>query len=167
VGPHNIGSLRANVAMHRSIGIEVELVGHDTAQEMWPAADLADFAEFAYEPRGGYGDGHQTAQAFSVAARRGGARVRQNTAVAAIEHQAGRVTGVRLHNGDRVAASQVVLAAGTWSVALAAGIGIHLPIRAQRAQILLIDPGWPRTASRSSPTWSLCSTCGWTARGRS
>ena len=58
--------------MHRSIGIEVELVGHDTAQDMWPTADLSDFAEFAFEPRGGYGDGHQTAHAFAVAARRGG-----------------------------------------------------------------------------------------------
>jgi sarcosine oxidase subunit beta len=141
VGPHNIGSLRANVAMQRSLGIEVELVGHDTAREMWPAADLGDFAEFAYEPRGGYGDGHQTAQAFSVAARRGGARVRQNSAVAAIEHSGDRVRGVRLGNGDRVAAGQVVLAAGPWSVALAAEVGLDLPIRAQRAQILLIDPG--------------------------
>jgi sarcosine oxidase subunit beta len=143
VGPHNIGSLRANVAMHRSIGIDVELVGHDAAQEMWPTADLADFAEFAYEPKGGYGDGHQTAQAFSVAARRGGARLRQNSAVAAIEHRGGRITGVRMENGDHVATGQVVLAAGPWSVALAAAVGVDLPIRSQRAQILLIDPGSP------------------------
>jgi glycine/D-amino acid oxidase-like deaminating enzyme len=151
VGPHNIGSLRANVAMQRSLGIEVELVGHDTAREMWPAADLHDFAEFAFEPRGGYGDGHQTAQAFSVAARRGGARVRQNNAVAAIERSGDRVTGVRLDNGDQVAAGQVVLAAGPWSVALAAGVGLDLPIRAQRAQILLIDPG---TAVANLPVFS-------------
>ncbi len=36
VGPENLGALRANVAMHQSLGIEVDLVGHDTAQEMWP-----------------------------------------------------------------------------------------------------------------------------------
>jgi glycine/D-amino acid oxidase-like deaminating enzyme len=143
VGPANLGALRSNVAMHRSIGIEVELVGLEAAQAMWPAADLGDFAEFAYEPRGGYGDGHQTAQAFSVAARRGGARVRQNSGVAAIDHEGGRITGVRLHSGERIAAGQVVLAAGPWSVALAAAVGIDLPIRAQRAQILLVDPGAP------------------------
>jgi sarcosine oxidase subunit beta len=143
VGPQNIGSLRANVAMHRSIGIDVELVGHDAAQDMWPAADLRDFAAFAYEPRGGYGDGHQTAQAFGVAARRGGARVRQNSAVVALEMDGERVTGVRLQNGERVGAGQVVLAAGPWSVPLAAAVGIDLPIRSQRAQILLVDPGQP------------------------
>jgi sarcosine oxidase subunit beta len=143
VGPQNVGSLRANVAMHRSIGIDVELVGHDTAQEMWPTADLRDFAEFAYEPRGGYGDGHQTALAFSVAARRGGARLRQNCGVVALETQGERVTGVRLSNGERVVAGETVLAAGPWSVGLAAAVGVDLPIRSQRAQILLVDPGQP------------------------
>jgi len=143
VGSANLGALRSNVAMHRSIGIEVELIGRETAQEMWPAADLHDFAEFAYEPRGGYGDGHQTAQAFSVAARRGGARVRQNSGILAIERHGERITGVRLRTGERIAAGQVVLAAGPWSVALAAGLGIDLPIRAQRAQILVVDPGEP------------------------
>src|SRR5271170_4564466 len=43
VGSENLGSLRANVAMHQSLGIEVGLVGHDMAREMWPAANLSDF----------------------------------------------------------------------------------------------------------------------------
>jgi glycine/D-amino acid oxidase-like deaminating enzyme len=141
VGSQNVEALRANVAMHRSIGIDVELVGPEAAQEMWPAADLTDFAAFAYEPRGGYGDGHQTAQAFSVAAQRGGARLRQNSAVAEIECEGGRVTGVRLVGGERITAGHIVLAAGPWSVPLAAACGVDLPIRAQRAQILLVDPG--------------------------
>jgi sarcosine oxidase, subunit beta len=141
VASENLGALRANVAMHRSLGIEVELVGHQTAQEWWPSADLSDFAEFAYEPRGGYGDGHQTAQAFSVAARRGGARLRQNCSVVGIHLDGERVVGVHLGNGERIASGCVVLAAGPWSVTLAASVGIDLPIRAQRAQILLVDPG--------------------------
>ena len=141
VGRENLGALRANVAMHRSMGIDVDLVGHDTAQEMWPWANLADFAEFAYEPHGGYGDGHQTAHAFSVAARRGGARIRPNCPVSGVDLSGGRAVGVRLANGERVAAGGVVLAAGVWSVPLARSVGIELPIRAQRAQILLVDPG--------------------------
>ena len=143
VGARNLGALRSNVGMHQSIGVEVELVGAETAQELWPAADLSDFAEFAFEPHGGYGDGHLTAHAFSVAARRGGARLRQNCAVATIEEQNGRITGVRLANGERIAAGHVVLAAGPWSVALAEPVGLELPIRSQRAQILLVDPGRP------------------------
>ncbi len=141
VGTENLGALRANVAMHQRLGIDVELVGHDTAHALWPTARLDDFAEFAYEPRGGYGDGHQTAQAFALAARRGGARVRQHCPVVALEVARERVVGVRLADGDRIGAAHVVLAAGPWSAALAADIGIDLPVRSQRAQILLVDPG--------------------------
>ena len=143
VGTENLGSLRANVAMQRSLGIEVDLVGSDVARQLWPTARLDEFAEFAYEPHGGYGDGHQTAMAFAVAARRGGAQVRQRSPVAAVELAAERVSGVLLCDGSRVAAPHVVLAAGPWSTRLAAAVGVDLPVRAQRAQILLVDPGRP------------------------
>jgi sarcosine oxidase, subunit beta len=143
VGPENLAALRANVAMQRSLGIEVDLVGEAEARRLWPSARLDDFAEFAYEPRGGYGDGHQTALAFAGAARRGGARLRQHRGVAAIEAARDRVSGIRLLDGDRIAAAHVVLAAGPWSPSLAAPLGLELPVRAQRAQILLVDPGQP------------------------
>ncbi len=143
VGRQNLGALRANVAMQRRLGIETDLVGHDVARELWPNAELDEFAEFAYEPRGGYGDGHQTALAFATAARRGGARLDQHARVAALDVRHDRVVGVVLADGCRVGAAQVVLAAGPWSTALAASVGLDLPVRAQRAQILLVDPGQP------------------------
>ncbi len=143
VGQQNLGALRANVAMQRRLGIEVDLVGQEVARELWPTAQLDDFAEFAYEPRGGYGDGHQTALAFSHAARRGGARLNQHASVASLDVRHDRVNGVVLADGRRVGAAHVVLAAGPWSRDLAASAGIDLPVRAQRAQILLVDPGQP------------------------
>ena len=118
-------------------------MGNDDARSLWPAARLDDFAEFAYEPHGGFGDGHQTALAFAVAARRGGAHLRQHAPVSSVEVLAGRAIGVVLADGSRIGAAHVVLAAGPWSATLAAGVGIDLPVRAQRAQILLVDPGRP------------------------
>lgn len=143
VGPQNIGALRSNVAMQRSLGIDVDLMGLGDAHSLWPAARFDDFAEFAYEANGGYGDGHQTAMAFALAARRGGARLHQHSAVAALDVRADKVHGVVLAGGNRIGAAHVVLAAGPWSVPLAAGVGIDLPVRTQRAQILLVDPGRP------------------------
>lgn len=143
VGSENVGALRANVAMHRSLGIEAVLVGREEVREMWPAARLDDFADFAYEPGGGYGDGHLTALAFATAARRGGARLLQHCGVTALEARGDRVRGVRLLGGNRIGADHVVLAAGPWSPALAAPLGLDVPVRAQRAQILLVDPGQP------------------------
>ncbi len=78
-----------------------------------------------------------------MAARRGGARLRQHAPVASVEVLAGRAIGVVLADGSRIGAAHVVLAAGPWSATLAAGVGIDLPVRAQRAQILLVDPGRP------------------------
>jgi sarcosine oxidase, subunit beta len=143
VDEKSLGALRANVAMQRDVGVEVDLVGRDTAEELWPLARLDEFAEFAYEPRGGYGDGHQTALAFASAARRGGGRLRQHSAVQWINTAGDRVRGVQLADGSVIETGQVVLAAGPWSVPLAEGCGIDLPIRSQRAQILLVDPGLP------------------------
>ncbi len=160
VGPENLGSLRANVAMQQSLGIEVELVGHDEARRLWPAARLDDFAEFAYEPRGGYGDGHQTALAFATAARRGGARVRQECGVAGIEHVGDKVSGVRLADGDRIGAAHVVVAAGPWSPALA-GAARARPARARPARADPRRRPGPAAGrcSLSSRTWCRSSTC--------
>ena len=141
VGPENEASLRANVVVHRELGIEVELLGTEDARGLWPGATFDDVAAVAYEPLGGYGDAHQTALAFAGAARRHGASIHQQCGVEGIEVQADRVVGVRLSNGDRVSTDRVVVAAGPWSVELVAGVGVDLPIAAQRAQILLVDPG--------------------------
>ena len=144
VGPDNTAALQANVAMQRAVGVEVDLVGHDRAGELWPGADLDGFAAFAYEPRGGYGDGYQTAQAFATAARRRGATIRARTPVVSVDADGRGVTGVTLADGSRLGADVIVVAAGAWSPALVASLGVDLPIRAQRAQILIVDPSSER-----------------------
>ena len=141
VGFGNEDPLRANVAMQQGLGIDVSLIGTDEAAELWPWASFEDIAAVAHEPRGGYGDAHSTALAFAGAARRQGATVRQQCPVASISVRGDRVDGVVLADGERVATDRLVVAAGAWSVPLLAPLGIELPIRAQRAQILLVDPG--------------------------
>jgi sarcosine oxidase, subunit beta len=141
VGQDNVAPLLANVAMQQGLGIEVELIDADAAQELFPQLYVDDCAAFAYEPRAGYADGYQTAQAFGQAARRGGCRIRQSTPVAAIEHAGGRVSGLRLASGEHVPADIVVVAAGPWSPPLVAPLDIDLPIRAMREQVMIVDPG--------------------------
>jgi glycine/D-amino acid oxidase-like deaminating enzyme len=141
VGTENAEALRANLAAQQALGIETAEIAAEDAAELWPLANLADFAAFGYEPRGGYGDGYQTAQAFAASARRGGATIRQGAAVVEVVRGGGRVTGVRLANGEVVPAGCVVVAAGPWSAGLVAPLGVDLPIRACREQILLVAPG--------------------------
>ncbi|HKJ56486.1 MAG TPA: FAD-dependent oxidoreductase [Nitriliruptoraceae bacterium] len=141
VGPDDVAALQANVAMHQGLGVDVELVDHDAVAGQWPGTELDDFAAFAHEPRGGHGDAHSTALAYAHAARRAGATIRPHTPVVALETAGDRVVGVALADGTTVAADLVVVAAGAWSVPLCAQVGVDLPIRAQREQIMLVDPG--------------------------
>jgi glycine/D-amino acid oxidase-like deaminating enzyme len=141
VGKENVEPLRANVAMQQNLGIDVDLLGPQDAQPLFPRLRTDDCALLAYEPRGAFGDGYQTAQAFAQAARGGGVTVRQASPVVAIEQNTNKVTGVVLASGERVATGCVVVAAGPWSSALVAPLGVDLPIRVQREQLMIVDPG--------------------------
>ncbi|MEV5394193.1 NAD(P)/FAD-dependent oxidoreductase [Nocardia farcinica] len=144
VGPENVDPLRANVAMMRDLGIDVQLVDHDAVGELWPGLHTADFAAFAYEPLGGRGDAYLAGMAFATAARRLGVRIRQSTPVTALlQRESGAVYGVRLADGAEIHGGTVVLAAGPWSPALAATAGVDLAIKAQRAQLVTVDQGAP------------------------
>ncbi|MEV5646724.1 FAD-binding oxidoreductase [Nocardia sp. NPDC052254] len=144
VGADNVAALEANVAMMQGLGIRVDLVGSDVMSELWPGLHLDDFAAFAYEPLGGRGEAYMTGMAFAAAARGMGVRIRQSTAVdCLLQNDAGTVYGVRLADGGDIHAEQVVLAAGPWTPALAATAGVRVDVKAQRAQLVLVDQGVP------------------------
>jgi glycine/D-amino acid oxidase-like deaminating enzyme len=141
VGEQNVEALRASLTDQRSVGVETSEVGHDVVGKLWPTANLDDFAAFAYEPRGGYGDAYSTAQAYSAVARAAGVRLKQSSRVAHLVVEGGRAVGVELADGTRAFADTVVVAAGPWSVALLAEHGLDLPIVVHREAIVLIEPG--------------------------
>ncbi|MCX4094412.1 NAD(P)/FAD-dependent oxidoreductase [Nocardia sp. alder85J] len=144
VGADNVAALHANVAMMHGLGIEVDLIDHEAMATLWPGLYLDDFAAFAYERSGGRGEAHVTGMAFATAARARGVRIRQSTAVAALlQDGAGTVCGVRLAGGGEIHARHVVLAAGPWTPELAATAGVEVDVKAQRAQLVLIDQGMP------------------------
>jgi len=143
VGAENEQPLRANTAMHQSLGIEAEMIDHDRARELWPQLNVDDVAAFSYEARGGYADASQLALHFGAVARAAGAKVRQNTPIARILTTEGRATGVELTNGEILEADVVVVAAGWWSGKLMADVGIDLPIESLRSELLVVDPGEP------------------------
>jgi sarcosine oxidase, subunit beta len=154
VGAPNVDSLRKSLAAQRAVGVQTEEVDADEVAKMWPFADLNPFAAFAFEPRGGFGDAYQTAQAFAVSARAAGVRVRQGTEMTELLLDGDRVTGVRLSDGTEVAAGTVVVATGVWTKPLLARYGIDVPIRVVREQLVMISPGVPKEAIRRLPVFS-------------
>ena len=141
VGEPNIAALRASLAAQRAVGVRTEEIDRDEVAKLWPQAYLDDFAAFGWEARGGYGDGYLLAQGFAAAARRAGVRIRQNAPVAEVLVEGGRTAGVRLADGTTIGARSVVVAAGPWSPALLAPLGIDVPMRVHREAVILLDPG--------------------------
>lgn len=143
VGDQDAEALAANTAVQQGLGIEVDLLDLDRLAELWPEMETDDVALASYEPRGGFADATQLALSFGQQARAGGARVRQNAPVARLATSGGTVTGVVLADGELVEADVVVLAAGWWSAALLALLGVDLPMQAYRSELLVVDAGAP------------------------
>ncbi len=92
-------------------------------------------------------DGRGLLAALRSAALAGGADVRQGDAT--LWCQGGRVEGVSLR-GEKLGADAVVIAGGAWSSSVLAPVGVQLPVRPQRGQLVHLElPGQP------TATWPL------------
>ncbi len=122
----------------RQLGLEIDLVEGDDLRELIPGI-APQVRAGAYSPADGHANPILTTQAFANAAQRFGAVVRAHTTVIAIEHQGGNVTGVLTEDGP-IACDLVVLAAGAWSMELAAPLGVILPAVARAPQMIATTP---------------------------
>ena len=91
-------------------------------------------------------DNRKLASALRIAAEAAGASISEHRPVEAISSSGGRVDGIVLADGSKVAADVVVLAAGAWSRGIA-GIPTELrpPVRPIKGQMLALrmDPAAP------------------------
>ncbi len=91
--------------------------------------------------------------AWAEDARRAGAELRTWTAVRRLVLEGGRVTGVHTDGGP-LAAGAVVVAAGPWTRALAAGAGVELPVSGARGWLLRTAPlPWRVAHAFQEATW--------------
>ncbi len=111
------------------------------AREVRAAVPLAgDGAVGGYQYRfGGHANPHRTVQAYAWAAQDHGARILQRTAVRGFRHAAGRVRAVLTEDGE-IGCGTLVLAAGPGIGALAGMLGVHVPMAAARAEMIVTEP---------------------------
>jgi len=88
-----------------------------------------------YSPQYHQVNAHRLTQALAQAAVARGAALRQGVAVTGLVTSGSRVTGVRTGEG-RMMAGQVVLAAGSWTAGLGRRLGVALPVKPMRGQML-------------------------------
>lgn len=138
VDENDAAALTANVAMHKSLGVNVDLISADRAAELIPGLMTADVALAAHEPDGGFASPPQTVEAYATRAADLGARFVYGQPVVDAEAE-GTAWRLALKGGDSVSASQVVVCTGNWSHHVGNLFGLDLPVRPVRAQIAVME----------------------------
>ena len=127
------------VAEQRADGVPVELVDADMARRLAPgiAQTCRGGVHCAMD---GQADAMATVRAFATAARRLGARVEEGAGARGLVVEGGRLVAVERDAGRRQACDTAIVAAGAWSGALLATVGVRLPIETRPLQMLLTEP---------------------------
>ena len=131
--------------IHDEEGGEIFAVTPEELASRAPDFVMDDIAIGIWEPGYGYADPYEAANGFAAAAKARGATVRQQSRVAEIEASGGRVAGVRLESGERIAGDIVVAATGPWTKSLISPLGVDLPLHIERHAMAVLDaPGQAR-----------------------
>ncbi len=128
-----------SVALQREQGLDSRILTARETRELCPLLAGDDILAGSFSP----GDGHATpdgvVQGYASGARARGAHLRTGCEVVAIERSGDRITEV-VTDAGRVRTGVVVCAAGPWSRACGAMVGIELPVVPLRRQILFTEP---------------------------
>lgn len=136
-GEDDAAKLEARVARLRSWGYPAEWLSRDDAAALEPNLRLEDEVEqAAYFPTESWIDGPAFARAMTDEARQHGAETRFASQVVAVERDGGRVSGVRLADGERIDADLVINCAGPGADVVARMAGRDLPLAPTRGLIV-------------------------------
>ncbi len=128
-------ALEENVAMQKRLGISTGLVSPQDMKEIAPAISISDDEACAYEPESGYADPYSVTQGYARRARALGAVIRMNATVTGVEVRGGRVKAVTTTEGT-LSTPVVVVAAGPWSRPFLRDLGVEVPLRTVRHQVV-------------------------------
>jgi sarcosine oxidase subunit beta len=125
---------RENVALQRSLGVDVEWLTPEQASARAYPVDTWGILAATFCAQDGLADPSGVVQGYARAARRLGARLVTETEATGIETQHDRVCAVRTDRGT-VNTGAVVNAAGPWAATVGAMAGVQAPVRPLRRQI--------------------------------
>ncbi|HJN14567.1 MAG TPA: FAD-dependent oxidoreductase [Armatimonadota bacterium] len=130
-------ALTASASAMSELGVQVSIHSGEEIHETEPALS-AELAGGSYCPTDGQVDPWRVVLAFAASAKRLGADIRLGTEVASVAVSADEVTGV-CTPGGHLPAGSVLLAAGAWTASLCEDVGIDLPVRPRRGEILVSE----------------------------
>ena len=120
-----IPRLEERVALEQSLGLDIRMVYGKELDDLIPGISPFMLAG-SFCPVDGHANPMKATGAFGVAAQRLGVRVERHCPAQRLMMTKGRIVAVGTVKGD-IPCRHVVLAAGAWSKAIAATVGVELP----------------------------------------
>jgi sarcosine oxidase, subunit beta len=137
-----LDSFKAALDLQNRLGVPSEFVSADEIPRIVPSLRHDDLAGATFCPLDGYATPESVVQGYTSAATRGGARVVQGRAVRALLSDGDKISGVETDEGT-IDTETAILAAGVWSVDVAASVGLRLPVTPEARHVWLTEPGDP------------------------
>lgn len=137
-----LAAMKQFMEKQRLIGLEVDLLSGDEARKLEPAL-AAHIVGATISERDAQVNPMQLTLGYAQAAKRKGAIISVNTPVTEILTDSdNRVTGV-VAGGERILAGCVACCTGIYTPKLLAPMGIDIPIKPRRGQMLVTEPVEP------------------------
>jgi len=133
-----LARFRTNVALQRSLGADVRIIGPDDARALVPSLAVDDALAAVWGPADGHASPNDVVQAYAARARAHGVRILEDTPVTGIRLEGGRVAAVETPAGP-IATRLVVNAAGPWAPLVGRMAGLDLPVDPRRRHIFVTD----------------------------
>ena len=120
-------TLRKQVALARSFGVEVEVITPQQAGDLFPLLRVDDLEGAIWIPGDGKANPTDLTMSLAKGARNRGVRIVEGVEVSGVEVERGRVTGVRTAQGD-VKCEVLVNCAGQWARQFGRLAGVTVPL---------------------------------------
>ncbi|MET9968024.1 FAD-binding oxidoreductase [Streptomyces sp. NPDC006356] len=137
--PQEVAAFEAGVRTQNSLGVPSRMIDPAEARRLSPLISTDGLLAAAFSPDDGHCTPEAVVQGYASAARRHGARILRHNDVTGIELHGDRITAVTTTIG-RIATGTVICAAGPWSRAVGAMVGVDLPVLPLRRQIAVTEP---------------------------
>ena len=137
--PEDVALFEASTALQNRMGVRSRMLEPREAKVLSPYLEIGDVLAAQFSPRDGHCAPESVVLGYAKGARAHGARVRTRTEVTGIEVRDGAIRAVRTTAGD-IETRAVVDCAGAWSPAIAAMVGLDLPVQPVKREIVVTEP---------------------------
>ncbi len=132
--------LRRIHAMGCRVGLGVEMISPQEVLQAAPHLNVDDLAGALWVDEDAQVSPVDLCAAYASAVKQLGGLIEEGQPVERIETDNGKLKGIALLNGDRIDCDRVVLCGGLWSRALAANVGVNVPLQAVEHMYVVTEP---------------------------